>query len=310
LSLSLVEGISQVSIDQTQTITTNGGTGLSIVNTSSTSNAQTWFQNSTGNVFVTGIQGSNSTFPNGLFGGSAYLYAPASIEFYTNTFLRMQILNNMTQLYNNLVVEITNGDAIFGSSINNYGLRGQSTNEYGVYGSTSNYLRAGVYGTGSALGVLGSTVVGVGVRGFSQNGIGVEGHASQNNEDGDDEWDFLASGSAPDWGSISSRRWKTNIESISDPLTKVNNLRGVYYDWIPEKGGRHDIGFIAEEVGEVLPEIVSYEENRIDAIAMDYTKIPALLVEAIKELDAKYQREIQVLRAEIAALKTERRAQD
>lgn len=41
---------------------------------------------------------------------------------------------------------------------------------------------------------------------------------------------------------------------------------------------------VAEEVGEVVPEIVAYEANGIDANGMDYSKLTPLLVEALKEL--------------------------
>jgi predicted nuclease with TOPRIM domain len=61
-------------------------------------------------------------------------------------------------------------------------------------------------------------------------------------------------------------------------------LRGVYFDWDQEHGGRHDIGMIAEEVGAVLPEIVVYETNGVDATAMDYSRLTPLLVEAVKAL--------------------------
>ena len=44
---------------------------------------------------------------------------------------------------------------------------------------------------------------------------------------------------------------------------------------------------IAEEVGKVLPEIVVFEENGVDASGMDYSKITPLLVEAIKALKAE-----------------------
>jgi len=46
---------------------------------------------------------------------------------------------------------------------------------------------------------------------------------------------------------------------------------------------------IAEEVGKVVPEVVSYEENGKDARGIDYARLTALLVEAVKE----QQREIQ-----------------
>ena len=62
---------------------------------------------------------------------------------------------------------------------------------------------------------------------------------------------------------------------------------------------------IAEEVGEVLPEIVQYEENGIDANGMDYSKLTPLLVEAIKELNGEAQykdSQIMELQARLTAL--------
>ncbi len=97
-------------------------------------------------------------------------------------------------------------------------------------------------------------------------------------------YDFYASGIGIDYGSSSSIRWKTNIRPIDSPLEKIMNLRGVYYNWDAEHGGSHDLGMIAEEVGEVLPEIVQYEENGIDAEGLDYSKLTPLLVEAVKAL--------------------------
>ena len=58
----------------------------------------------------------------------------------------------------------------------------------------------------------------------------------------------------------------------------------MYFTWDEEHGGQHDVGMIAEEVGKVLPEIVVYEENGIDADGMDYSKLTPLLVEAVKAL--------------------------
>jgi hypothetical protein len=46
-------------------------------------------------------------------------------------------------------------------------------------------------------------------------------------------------------------------------------MRGVYFDWDESHGGGHDVGMIVEEVRKVLPEIVVYEENGIDANGMD-----------------------------------------
>lgn len=83
------------------------------------------------------------------------------------------------------------------------------------------------------------------------------------------------------WTTYSSRRWKTNITTIPHALDKVQHLRGVYYDW--KANGKHDIGLIAEEVGEVIPEVVQYEKNGKDTTSVDYARLVALLIEAIKE---------------------------
>jgi hypothetical protein len=92
-------------------------------------------------------------------------------------------------------------------------------------------------------------------------------------------------GIATGWDNYSSKRWKTNIQVIKDALEKVKRLEGVTYDW--KGNGKHDIGLIAEEVGKVIPEIVSYEANGKDAVGLDYSRLVALLIEAIKEQELK-----------------------
>lgn len=115
-------------------------------------------------------------------------------------------------------------------------------------------------------------------------------------------YDFYAGGPGVDYGSSSSRRWKQNVHDIKEPLEKLDRLRGVYFDWDAAHGGRHDVGMIAEEVGAVLPEIVSYETNGVDAVAMDYSKVSPLLVEAVKALRAEKDAEIEELKARVNQL--------
>jgi hypothetical protein len=83
------------------------------------------------------------------------------------------------------------------------------------------------------------------------------------------------------WTTYSSRRWKRDIEPIEGSLDKVMNLRGVSFKW--KDGGKEDIGLIAEEVAEVIPEVVAFEENGEDAQSVDYSRLVALLIEATKE---------------------------
>jgi hypothetical protein len=104
-------------------------------------------------------------------------------------------------------------------------------------------------------------------------------------------------GLANAWNTYSSRRWKTNIQTIQGALEKVERLRGVSFDW--KEDGGHDIGLIAEEVGEVVPEVVGYEENGKDARSLDYARLTALLIEAVKE----QRSQIRELKAEAEGLK-------
>jgi trimeric autotransporter adhesin len=93
--------------------------------------------------------------------------------------------------------------------------------------------------------------------------------------------------------SSSDRRWKKNIESLESSLDKVSNLQGVSYEWktdeYPDFGlmeGKQ-IGLVAQDVEQVLPELVS--EGKDGYKAVSYTKLTAVLVEAVKELKSENQ---------------------
>ncbi|HSH00002.1 MAG TPA: tail fiber domain-containing protein, partial [candidate division Zixibacteria bacterium] len=83
------------------------------------------------------------------------------------------------------------------------------------------------------------------------------------------------------WTVYSSRRWKHDIVAIPDALEKVQQLRGVTYRWNTDN--RPDVGLIAEEVGTVIPEVVSYDDNGVDAKSVDYARLVAVLIEAVKQ---------------------------
>jgi hypothetical protein len=105
------------------------------------------------------------------------------------------------------------------------------------------------------------------------------------------------------WTTYSSRRWKTNIKPIEGAVDKVQRLRGVSFDW--KENGQPDIGLIAEEVGEVIPEVVAYEENGEDAKSVDYARLVALLIEAVKEQQKEIEQQkttIQTLQNRVTAL--------
>lgn len=100
------------------------------------------------------------------------------------------------------------------------------------------------------------------------------------------------------WTTYSSRRWKANIKPINAALEKVQRLRGVSFAW--QEDGKHDIGLIAEEVGEVVPEVVVYEENSQDAKSSNYDRLVAVLIEAVKEQQQVIENQI----AELAKIRT------
>jgi hypothetical protein len=104
------------------------------------------------------------------------------------------------------------------------------------------------------------------------------------------------------WDSWSSRRWKTNIQPLQGALGKIEQLRGVSYDM--KESGLHQIGLIAEEVGAVIPEVVTFEKNGKDAQGVDYGRLTALLIEATKAqqvLIRRQQKEIEVQRKQLEA---------
>jgi trimeric autotransporter adhesin len=104
------------------------------------------------------------------------------------------------------------------------------------------------------------------------------------------------------WETYSSRRWKTNIQTLPNALAKVEQLRGVSYDL--KDSGKHEIGVIAEEVGAVVPEVVSYEKGGKDASGVDYSRLTALLIEAMKQQQkqiAQQQKQIATQQGKIAS---------
>jgi len=89
----------------------------------------------------------------------------------------------------------------------------------------------------------------------------------------------------------SDKRWKTNIKPLQGALDNVLKLQGVSYNWntkdYPNNGfdDKPQIGFVAQEVEPVLPELVSTDDNGYKGV--DYDKMTAVLVEAVKELKAQ-----------------------
>ena len=93
----------------------------------------------------------------------------------------------------------------------------------------------------------------------------------------------------------SDERLKDNIETLDNALDTVQKLRGVSYDW--KADGSADIGFIAQEVKQVVPALVHGSDEK--GYAMDYPSMNAILVEAVKQ----QQGQIENLRKIVESLK-------
>lgn len=114
-------------------------------------------------------------------------------------------------------------------------------------------------------------------------------------------------------GTVSSdRRLKKNIMPLENSLSNTLKMRGVSYNLKnPERSERKHIGVIAQEVEEIYPEFV-YTDNK-GMKSVNYAQMTAVLIEAIKELNAKVERlesENSDLKASLEEVKTLRSQMD
>lgn len=99
---------------------------------------------------------------------------------------------------------------------------------------------------------------------------------------------------------FSDKRLKANIKPIANALEKIERIQGVSYtrkDQADKK--RQHIGVIAQDLLEVVPEVVNVPVKAEEMHSVDYSKLTALLIEGMKE----QQKEIELLKQEIKSLK-------
>ena len=91
--------------------------------------------------------------------------------------------------------------------------------------------------------------------------------------------------SAAAFGSFSDSRLKENIVDLPSQLDNIMALRTVEFDYIESEGGGHQIGFIAQEVQEIYPDLVGEREDGMLTLT-DLNKNDARLIKAIQEMKA------------------------
>ena len=103
----------------------------------------------------------------------------------------------------------------------------------------------------------------------------------------DSSGNLVASGNITAYGSPSDIKLKENIEVIDNALDKVKQLKGITYDL--KSDGNRLTGLIAQDLEKVLPEAVytAKDLEEQEHLAIRYGNTVGLLVEAIKELEAR-----------------------
>ena len=101
---------------------------------------------------------------------------------------------------------------------------------------------------------------------------------------------------ARSWATYSSAKLKKSVKTIKNPIDTVKSMRGVKYQW--KCDDHDDVGFIAEEMANVVPEVVKLNRHG-QATSIDYGRLTSYLVEAIKE----QQKQIEDLKDTVTKLK-------
>jgi hypothetical protein len=131
-------------------------------------------------------------------------------------------------------------------------------------------------------------------------------------------FDFVSDGQAykpggGSWANISDARLKEDIRPYTRGLAELRALRPVRYKYKKEywaASDRHFTGLIAQEVQDVVPEMVhpykfqAIGDKLIDVLAVDPSDLTYMLINAVKELDAENQQ----LKARLAAVEAEEQA--
>jgi len=164
----------------------------------------------------------------------------------------------------------------------------------GTYGSPSN-----------ALTVLKNGNTGIGTQSPTQK-LDVNGNARfRGIASGPSVASLYVDASGVLYKSTSDQRLKDNVNSLANSLNKVLKIRGVNFTWKSNPAMGKRIGFIAQEIEQVFPELVF--TNETDGYkGVNYAEMTAVLVEAMKEQQTiidKQQKELDLLKVELEAIK-------
>jgi hypothetical protein len=173
----------------------------------------------------------------------------------------------------------------------NIGVGGYSNNTSGSY----NVYIGGIANNASSTNVNKNTAIGYGSRidgnytNASAIGYGAGVFASNTVVLGDANITNVYSRGA--FSSSSDRRIKKNIEPIAYGLSSVLKLNPVKFQFI--QNNQTQIGFIAQEVSSIIPELVSGTEgdiNKGEILSISYPNMVSVLTKALQEEDEKNEK--------------------
>jgi hypothetical protein len=87
----------------------------------------------------------------------------------------------------------------------------------------------------------------------------------------------------------SDARLKTNIQPLNYGLKEVLQMRPVRYNWKSDPTANAKIGLIAQEVQQLIPEVVVGDAKK-EMLGMNYAELVPVLINAVKELDQKIEK--------------------
>jgi hypothetical protein len=97
-------------------------------------------------------------------------------------------------------------------------------------------------------------------------------------------------------------RFKTNIKDLNYGLSDLMELRSVRYNWKKDSTGQEKIGFIAQELEQIIPEVVNIGTDSLQTRGVNYAELIPVLVNAIQEQQAI----IENLESEVAVLENDK----
>lgn len=130
-------------------------------------------------------------------------------------------------------------------------------------------------------------------------------------------FEFFQNGGWVNYTTVSDGRLKTNVVPVNQGLEIVSQLNPVFFDWDQRNpksqgfGTKQQVGFIAQEVETVLPEVVNQGEDTYRSV--EYGKIVSVVVAAVKELYRQFleqKKEIALIKADQLSSKDQQALRD